>query len=191
MAHLGVHASAPVLLVRRAGAAEAPCSRAQQSVECCRRALLLSAALALAAPASAVAAGPDLGPKRNTAVLRALKERKQAGAVSNGSVASRLAGALGQLQRARVLAATGRVRDARGLLREGGAKTVRTDAAAVAVQAGVPQSWDNTLLDAFDDALRVAERGGSAEAVQSTGEELEVALKALLDVAKQGISLEQ
>lgn len=127
-------------------------------------------------------------------MLRALKERKQAGAVSNGSVASRLAGALGQLQRARVLAATGRVRDARGLLREGGAKTVRTDAAAVAVQAGAPQSWDNALLDAFDDALRVAERGGSAEAaeaVQSTGEQLEVALKALLDVAKQGISAEQ
>ncbi len=151
---------------------------------------MLLSAIAAALPPAARSAGPDLGPRRNDAVLRALKAHKQSGEVSSGDVSSRLAGALGQLQRARRLAATGAVRDARGLLREGGMKTVRTDAAAAAVAlGGVTPAWDNGLLDAFDDALRVAERGGgeSSDAVAKAGAELEVALRQLIDATRAAV----
>ena len=145
-----------------------------------RRDLLLSSALLLALPFLPPPARADLG--KNTAVLRSLKELRQGRDVTAGRVAQRLASALGQVQRARRLAATGAVRDARGLLREGGMKSVRLDAAAAAVALpGTSAGWRNTLLDEFDDALRVAERGGDSQAVDAAGAELESALKVLVD----------
>ena len=147
-----------------------------------RRDCLLSSALLLALSFLTPPARAELGPAQNSAVLRSLKELRQGRDVSGGRVTQRLASALGQVQRARRLAATGAVRDARGLLREGGMKSVRLDAAAAAVAVpGTSAGWSNTLLDAFDDALRVAERGGDAQAVDATGAELESALKALVD----------
>jgi hypothetical protein len=122
--------------------------------------------------------------KDNAAVMQALKQYKQQGAVTGGGVADRIASALGQVKRARRVALAGAIRDARGLLREGGMKTVRLDAAAAATAlpgSAATQGWDNALLDAFDDALRVAERGGETEGVVTTGAALEDALKALLD----------
>ena len=145
-----------------------------------RRDVLLSSALLLALSFLSPPAGrADLG--KNTAVLRPLKELRQGRDVTAGRVAQRLASALGQVQRARRLAATGAVRDARGLLREGGMKSVRLDAAAAAVALPATSAgWRNTLLDEFDDALRVAERGGDSQ-VDAAGEELESALKVLVD----------
>jgi len=126
----------------------------------------------------------ELGMKDNAAVMQALKQYKQQGAVTGGGVADRIASALGQVKRARRVAMSGAIRDARGLLREGGMKTVRLDAAAAAAAlpgSAATQGWDNALLDAFDDALRVAERGGETGGVVTTGAALEDALKALLD----------
>jgi hypothetical protein len=145
-----------------------------------RRDVVLSSALLLALPFLPPPARADLG--KNSAVLRSLKELRQGRDVSAGRVGQRLASALGQVQRARRLAATGAVRDARGLLREGGMKSVRLDAAAAAVALPATSAgWRNTLLDAFDDALRVAERGGDSQAVDAAGAELEAALKMLVD----------
>lgn len=168
----------------RAGAAVAcsekgaPHRQVATSGQLRRRDCLLSSALLLALSFLTPPARAELGPAQNSAVLRSLKELRQGRDVSGGRVTQRLASALGQVQRARRLAATGAVRDARGLLREGGMKSVRLDAAAV---PGTSAGWSNTLLDAFDDALRVAERGGDAQAVDATGAELESALKALVD----------
>jgi hypothetical protein len=78
-------------------------------------------------------------------------------------------------------------------------KTLRTD--VLAAQAALPSgaaaaaaaAWDNGALDAFDDALRRAERGefdagGGAEAVDAAGAALEAPLRALLAATQAAAS---
>ena len=153
-----------------------------------RRRLLLSLPLPflLSAPPPVSAAPlPGFPAAPNSAVVKSLQALERRRSTVRGSAETRLASALGQLQRSRQLASTGQVPAARGVLREGAMKTLRVDAQAF--QKDVPD-WRTELLNDYDAALRALDAaGGEAEfaAAEAAGAAFEAALKLVVDEAER------
>jgi hypothetical protein len=120
-----------------------------QALPLSRRALFALCAAPLLAGSFAPAAGaadhgfvPGFPAAPNSAVVKSLQALERRRSAVRGDAETRLGAALDQLQRSRALADTEeptKLLEARGLLREGGMKSLRVDAAAFA--AAVP-AWD-------------------------------------------------
>jgi len=158
-----------------------------------RRALLLAAPLLLfAPPASAVL--PGFPADKNSSIVRQLQSLERRKSAIRGSAEVRLAAALGQLQRSRALAARGSVLEARGILREGGMKSLRVDAAVFVKE--VPE-WSTELLDGYDGALKAlgaeqaggVEDGAAATRVEAVGRAFESALRGVVAAAEAAARL--
>ena len=176
-------------------------ARTHASTKVHRRALLLATpllSLLAVQPSRAELIIPAYA-DRNSAVVKSLQALERRRNSVRGDAETRLAAALGQLQRSRKLADEGSELEARGLLREGGMKSLRVDAAVFAKE--VP-AWNTELLNLYDAALKAqsATREAAAKAdappdaaeaasaavaaVLSTGSEFEEALRGVVEAAE-------